>query len=203
MAVTIRLEQTSMTKVLKMLGSIGLAAMMGVALLGASVALAESPPNPPARFAGTVLVDGVKPAPGTVVEARIGSTSCGTTSTFDQGGNANYVLDVPALDPGATPNCGTENAAVTFFVGGRQASQVGSWKNYQLNVLNLTVVTPTATPTGGGAGTPTTTPKPPPTGEGVTETGSESSAAILLFAALGLGAVAFGAGGAVVARRSR
>jgi hypothetical protein len=193
-----------MTKVLKMLGSIGLAAVMGVALLGASVALAESPPNPPARFAGTVTVDGAKVPAGTVIEARIGSTSCGTASTFDQGGNANYVLDVPALDPGATPNCGTENAAVTFFVGGRQATQVGSWKNYQLNVLNLTVVQATATPTGGtGTPTATTTPKPPPTGEGVTETGSESSTAILLFAALGLGAVAFGVGGTVVARRSR
>lgn len=199
MAVTIRLEQTSMTKVLKMLGSIGLAAVMGVALLGASVALAESPPNPPARFAGTVLVDGVKPTAGTVIEARIGNTSCGTTSTFDQGGNANYVLDVPALDPGATPNCGTENAAVSFFVGGKLAQQTGSWKNYQLNVLNLTVVSPTATP----AGTTTPTPGAPATGNnGHVET-TGSSAAILLFAALGLGAVAFGVGGAAVARRSR
>lgn len=191
-----------MTKILKMLGSIGLAAVIGVALLGASVALAESPPNPPSRFAGTVTLDGAKVPAGTVIEARIGATSCGTTSTFDQGGNANYVLDVPALDPGATPNCGTENAAVSFFVGGRLAAQTGSWKNYQLNVLNLTAVSGTPTP---GPGTVTPTPKPPVVGDGLmtTETGSESSAAILLFAALGLGAVAFGAGGVAVARRSR
>jgi len=193
-----------MTKVLKMLGSIGLAAMMGVALLGASVAFAESPPNPPSRFAGTVTVDGAKVPAGTTIEARIGSTSCGVTTTFDQGGNANYVLDVPALDPGATPNCGTENAAVSFFVGGQLASQTGSWKNYQLNVLNLTVVSATATPPGGGA-TATPTVGPPDTGDNgpiATET-SASSTAILLFAALGLGAVAFGVGGAAVARRSR
>lgn len=202
-----------MTKVLKMLGSIGLAAMMGVALLGASVALAESPPAPPARFAGTVTVNGAKVPAGTVIEARIGNTSCGTTSTFDQGGNANYVLDVPALDPGATPNCGTEGAAVSFFVGGQLATQTGSWLNYQLNLLNLTVVTATATPTGtapGGDGTATvtvtatsttaTTPRPPATGTG---SAGDSSTAILLFAALGLGAVAFGVGGAAVARRSR
>ncbi len=190
-----------MTKVLKMLGSIGLVAVMGVALLGASVALAESPPNPPARFAGTVTVDGVKVPAGTVIEARIGSTSCGTTSTFDQGGNANYVVDVPALDPGATPNCGTENAAVSFFVGGQLAQQTGSWLNYQLNVLNLTVVSATATPTG-----PTATPTPgaPDAGNTVeTAIESESSAAMLLFVALGLGAVAFGVGSAAVARRSR
>lgn len=189
-----------MTKVLKMLGSIGLAAVMGVALLGASVALAESPPNPPSRFAGTVTVDGAKVPAGTTIEARIGSTSCGVTTTFDQGGNANYVLDVPALDPGATPNCGTENAAVSFFVGGQLASQTGSWKNYQLNVLNLTVVSATATPPGGTTVTPT--PGAPDTGTG-TSTTSDSSTAILLFAALGLGAVAFGVGGAAVARRSR
>jgi hypothetical protein len=194
------LEQTSMTKVLKMLGSIGLAAVMGVALLGASVALAESPPNPPARFAGTVTVDGAKVPAGTVIEARIGSTSCGTASTFDQGGNANYVLDVPALDPGATPNCGTENAAVSFFVGGKLAQQTGSWKNYQLNVLNLTVVSPTATPTGGASPTPGA---PSTGGNGPVETSDSSAGAILLFAALGLGAVAFGVGGAAVARRSR
>ena len=194
-----------MTKVLKMLGSIGLAAVLGVTLLGASSAFAESPPNPPSRFAGTVKVDGVKVAGGTTIEARIGSTSCGVTTTFDQGGNANYVLDVPALDPGATPNCGTENAAVSFYVGGKLANETGSWKNYQLNVLNLTVTSATATP---GAGTPgagttptaTTTVRPPSTGNGQA---SESSGAMVLFVVLGLGAVAFGVGGAAVARRSR
>jgi hypothetical protein len=193
-----------MTKVLKMLGSIGLVAIVGVALLGATIASAESPPAPPARFAGTVLVDGAKPASGTTIEARIGTTSCGVTTTFEQGGNQNYVLDVPALDPGATPNCGTENASVTFYVGGKLANETGSWKNYQLNVLNLTVTSPTPTPTGGTGTTPgataTATVKPPSTGTGQA---GESSTAILLFAALGLGAVAFGVGGAAVARRSR
>jgi len=185
-----------MTKVLKMLGSIGLAAVLGMTLLGASSAFAESPPNPPSRFAGTVTVDGTKVPGGTTIEGRIGTTSCGVTTTFDQGGNANYVLDVPALDPGATPNCGTENAAVSFYVGGKLANETGSWKNYQLNVLNLTVTSPTPTP----VGTPTPTVGPPSTGSGQA---SDSSAVLLLFAALGLGAVAFGAGGAAVARRSR
>ena len=190
-----------MTKVLKMLGSFGLAAVLGVTLLGASSAFAESPPNPPSRFAGTVKVDGVKVAGGTTIEARIGSTSCGVTTTFDQGGNANYVLDVPALDPGATPNCGTENAAVSFYVGGKLANETGSWKNYQLNVLNLTVTSPTPTPAGGAGTTVTPTPGAPSTGTG-TQT-SDGSGAMLLFVVLGLGAVAFGVGGAAVARRSR
>lgn len=197
-----------MTKVLKMLGSIGLATVLGVTLLGASSAFAESPPSPPSRFAGTVKVDGANVVGGTTIEARIGSTSCGVTTTFDQGGNANYVLDVPALDPGATPNCGTENAAVSFYVGGRLANETGSWKNYQLNLLNLTVTSATATPgtstpgtgTPGAGTTPSATVRPPATGSGQA---SESSGAILLFAVLGLGAVAFGVGGAAVARRSR
>ena len=53
-----------MTKVLKLLGGGSLAAVLGVVLLGASGAFsattvsAESPPNPPARFVGTVMVDG-------------------------------------------------------------------------------------------------------------------------------------------------
>jgi len=178
-----------MTKVLKKLGAGSLALALGV-LLFASVVSAESPPNPPARFAGTVLVDGVAPAAGTLIEAKIGTATCGVTTVFKQGADSRYVLDSPALDPGATPNCGTDGAVVAFFVGGKAATQVGSWKNYDINVLNLTVVTPpTVSPT----------PKPPSTGAGMV-TGSGTEAA-WLFAAFGLGALAFGIGGATVARR--
>jgi len=178
-----------MTKVLKKLGAGSLALVLG-ALLFVSVVSAESPPNPPARFAGTVLVDGVAPAAGTLIEAKIGAATCGVATVFKQGADSRYVLDSPALDPGATPNCGTDGAVVAFFVGGPAATQVGSWKNYDINVLNLTVVTPPS---------PTATPKPPSTGAGAA-TGSGTEAA-WLFAAFGLGALAFGIGGATVARR--
>lgn len=182
-------------------GSLGVAA--GVLLLGFSGAMnaatvsAESPPNPPARFAGTVLVNGQPATAGTTVEAKIGSTTCGVTTVFSQGGNANYVLDSPALDPGANPNCGTEDAAVAFYVGGQKANETGSWKNYQLNNLNLTVTTATATPA-----TASPTPKGPVVGSGVASTGSSSSSS-WMFAILGLGALAFGATGIAAARRSR
>jgi hypothetical protein len=107
---------------------------------------------------------------------------------------------------------------VTFYVGGRLAQQTGTWRNFDINILNLTVVTPTATPvattpattTPGTTTTPsattpggapaTATPRPPSTGTG-TEGGD--SAAIWLFALIGAGALAFGTGGALVARRSR
>ena len=190
-----------MTKVLKLLGGGWLAAVMGVVLFAASGALgattvsAESPPNPPARFVGSVLVDGQAPAGGTLIEARIGSATCGATTTFAAGGESRYVIDSPALDPGANPNCGVDGAVVTFYIGGKKANETGSWKNYQLNTVNLTYTTPTP------SASATATPKPPVTGFG---TGTDSNnSATWLYAVLGLGALAFGVGGATVARRSR
>lgn len=188
-----------MTHVLKLLGGGWLAAVLGVALFGlagtfsAGTVSAESPPNPPARFVGSVKVDGTAPAAGTTIEARIGNATCGVTTTFMSGSEARYVLDSPALDPGANPNCGVEGAVVSFYIGGKKAAETGSWKNYELNTVNLTYTTPTPTATA--------TPKPPVTGN--TATTSSDAAATWLFVALGLGALAFGVGGATVARRSR
>ena len=194
-----------MTKVLKLLGGGRLAAVWVVVLVAAIGALsvatvsAESPPNPPARFVGSVLVDGQAATAGTIIEARIGNTTCGSSTVFMASGEARYALDSPALDPGATPNCGVDGAAVSFFVGGKKANETGSWKNYQLNILNLTVTTPTpsASP---GAGT--ATPKPPTTGTTPVGPTSDSNAA-WLFAILGLAAITLGVGGATVARRAR
>ena len=196
-----------MTKVLKVIGGSWLAAVLGVVLFATSGALsattvsAESPPNPPSRFVGSVLVDGQTAASGTLIEARIGSTTCGASTVFMAGGEARYVLDSPALDPGATPNCGVDGAVVTFYVGGRLASETGTWHNYQLNTVNLSVVTATVTTTP-GAGTPTAsvTPRPPVVGNTF---GESSDSANWLFAVLGIGALALGAGGVTVARRSR
>jgi hypothetical protein len=194
------MEQT-MTKVLKVLAGGWLAAVLGVALFagagtfGASTVSAESPPNPPARFAGTVRVDGQPVPAGTVIEARIGNAACGVTQTFTQGGQSRYVLDVPALDPGATPNCGVDGAVVTFFIGGKRAAQTGTWRNYQLNELNLTYTTPTPTVS------PTPTPRPPRTGETLGTGGGDSASWLLAIA--GLGILAFGVSGVAAARRSR
>lgn len=191
-----------MTKVFKWLGGAlaGIALFGAVGVLGASDVAAESPPAPPAKFAGNVTVDGQPAAPGTVIQARIGGVSCGVDTVFMSGAEARYTIEVPALDPGANPNCGTEGGSVSFWVGDRMAQETGSWLNYQLNILNLTVVTATETP---GTGTPTTpsTPVPPATGSGVTGT-SGSTSVTWLFAAVAFGVVAFGAAGAAAARRS-
>src|SRR5512132_2033429 len=104
--------EQAMTKVLKLLGGGRLAAVWVVVLLAAMGALsaatvsAESPPNPPSRFVGSVLVDGQAATAGTIIEARIGNTTCGSSTVFIASGEARYALDSPALDPGATPNCG-------------------------------------------------------------------------------------------------
>jgi hypothetical protein len=191
------MEQT-MTKVLKVLGGGWLAAMLAIAMV--ATVSAESPPNPPARFVGSVLVDGQAPAAGTLIEARIGNTTCGVTTVFSASGEARYVLDSPALDPGATPNCGVDGATVTFYIGGKLARETGSWRNYQLNTVNLSYVTPTPAP---GTGTPgaSVTPKPPVTGN--VGPADSNGSANWLFAVLGLSALALGAGGVTVARRSR
>lgn len=184
------------------------ATVLGVLLLGfsgaftAHEAAAESPPTPPSRFAGSVTLDGAPVAPGTVITAVIGSASCGATSTYTSGAEARYNLDVPALDPGASPNCGTDGASVTFFVGAIKAKEVGSWKNYELSVLNLTAETPKPSPSPSApGGTPVATPKAPATGNGAIAASDSNSA--WLFAVLGLGTVALGAAGAVAARRGR
>jgi hypothetical protein len=196
------MEQASMTKVLRMLVGGGLAAVLGVVLLGlggvfsADRVSAESPPNPPSRFAGSVLVDGAAPPPGTTITAKIGSTTCGVTATFMSGSEARYVIDVPALDPGATPNCGAEGSVVTFLIGDRPAAQTGSWANYQLSILNLTAAT-APSPTG----SPPATPKPPSSGTGTDSDGG--SPATWLYIVLGAGALAFTAGGFAAARRGR
>lgn len=188
-----------MTKVLKMLGGSGLAAVLGVVLLGisgsfnATTAAADSPPSPPARFVGSVLVDGKPATPGTSIELHVGSSTCGITAVFTASGESRYAVDSPALDPGAAPNCGVDGAAVSFWIGGKQAKEAGVWHNYQLNTVNLTYTTPTPSPSA--------TPKAPTTGSGLSSTGSEGTA-VWLFVMLGFGALAFGVGGAAAARKS-
>ncbi len=196
------MELKSMTRVMRTLVGSGLAVVLGMVLFGAGVfstssAHAESPPNPPSRFAGTVSIDGKPVTPGTAIIVKIGAATCGTTSVT---GDSRYVVDVSALDPGATPNCGADGSPVTFWIGDKQAAETGSWDNGRLGLVNLTYTTPTPTATPTGTGTVPTTPKAPVTGTG-TATGSESSLWLLI--ALGAGVMALGFGGTLAVRRSR
>jgi large repetitive protein len=144
-------------------------------------------PNPPARFVGNVTISG-QPAPaGTAVEIHIGSSVCGTTTTFMSGGDARYVVDSPPGDS-SHPGCGSDGAAVAIFVAGNQAPQGGVWHNFQLNVVDLSLfapppATPVATPTPARTGP---APNPPNAGSGffaATATDSGTFALVVLGAA--------------------
>ncbi len=127
---------------------VALAAVSGtIALLTslqrpAAASIAEL--TPPARFAGTVRLNGQQPPPGTQIEARIGTTVCGETQTFAFGGDTRYVIDVHAA--ASRPGCGVENATVSFVIGGQRANESAPWRNYTLTVLHLSAGSPAQQP---------------------------------------------------------
>jgi hypothetical protein len=184
---------------MRILKSVAVAALAAALLVGslasAGGALAQSPPEPPSRFAGTVTIDG-QPAPaGTAIEARVGSASCGVTTVFLQGGQARYVIDVASA--AAQPNCGTPGATVTFIVGGAPAPQTGSWRNYELVQLDLALTRSTPTP----AVSPSPTPTPRPPVAGTSASAADAPSAWWLVAMAGLGALGFAGMGWAASRR--
>ena len=116
---------------------------------------------------------------------------CSTGPSFLSSASVNVVAAAPA-----NQNCGTDGAAVSFYIGGKKADQTGSWKNFDFTALNLTYTTP-PTPTPAPSGTAVPTPRPPSTGNWTTE----GSSAAWLLVVMGAAALAFGAGGIAVARR--
>lgn len=117
---------------------------------------------PPARFFGTLAIDG-QPAPvGTELRGFIGEVECGFSTTTDEG---RYVLDVKS--DGTATDCGRDEAEVRIVVGNAQADQVGAFQTGHFILLNLTV--------GGGSPIPLEPPaaQPLPTTE---ETGEQPPA---------------------------
>ena len=164
---------------------LGLALLLGLVGMSAGAAFAQgAPPNPPARFAGTVTVDGVAAGAGASVVASVGGAVCATTAVNAAG---TYVVDVSAA-------CGGTGSTVSFSVDGAAAAETTAWSNSALNVSNLTVTTVVAeTPA-----TPATeTPAAPATGSGLATT---SSTQAMLLALLGLTLLS---GVAVVTARKR
>jgi hypothetical protein len=110
----------------------------GILLLLAATALlplaAGAQRLPPHRFFGRVTVNGAAPPVGTVVEAFIGSTRCGSGQTSSGG---NYVVDV---DHGtSTPGCGSGGATIVFRVSGVAATQTATFRDGGFEPLDLTV----------------------------------------------------------------
>lgn len=173
------------------------AALVAGSALAADTAFAQSPPEPPSRFAGSVTIDG-QPAPaGTPIEARVGSSSCGFTTVFQQGGQARYVIDVDSV--ATRPGCGTPGESVTFVVAGQAAPQTGSWRNYELAQLDLALVT--ATPTAAATQPPAVTPTPRPPVAGTSRAHADAPSAWWIAAMAGLASVGFAGMGWAASRR--
>ena len=101
-------------------------------LLFPALALADTPPEPPCRFYGTVTVDGAAVADGTVITAMIEGDQL-TTATPAEG----YSTSTYAIKIGVDTEY-TEGATVTFMIGDRAAAQTGTWTKGGNIEVNLT-----------------------------------------------------------------
>ncbi len=101
-------------------------------LLLPALALADTPPEPPCRFYGTVIVDGAGVADGTVITAMIGGDQL-TAATPAEG----YSTSTYAIKIGVDTEY-TEGATVTFMIGDRAAAQTGTWTKGGNVEVNLT-----------------------------------------------------------------
>ena len=101
-----------------------IAATIGAAML-ISMAAAQAPPAPPSRFVGNVTVNGSLAG---IDRARRGPHRR-RRLRFDHGvrlgQRIRYALDVPALDPVASPGCGAEGSVVDFYVGRQEGRPDG------------------------------------------------------------------------------
>jgi hypothetical protein len=102
-------------------------------LLFPALALADTPPEPPCRFYGTVTVDGAAVADGTVITATIEGDQF-TTATPAEG----YSASTYAIKIGVDKEY-TDGATVTFMIGARAAAQTGTWTKGANIEVNLSV----------------------------------------------------------------
>jgi len=91
-------------------------------LLFPAAAFADSPPQLPCRFYGTVTVDGQDVEAGTVVKAIVAGTEFTTTTPAAAYGDSSYEVLIEQPE-GAT----YDGATVTFVIGERAADQSSTW----------------------------------------------------------------------------
>jgi hypothetical protein len=95
--------------------------------------LTAGTPTPPNRLHGTAMVGGEPAAPGTSIQASVGTQACGET-TVEAGGA--YVVDVASA--ASQTGCGTDGATITFTVGGTRATQTATWRQGAITAQPLT-----------------------------------------------------------------
>lgn len=123
----------------------------------------EAQAQPPNRFYGSAKVNGQDQSEGTVVEAYVGNTLCGSGTVQARDGGPIYFLDV--LGAGQKPNCAKDGDKVSFKIAGLDAKESGTYTTASATRLDLTangtarqIEQPTVLAPGTGG-----TPPPPPT----------------------------------------
>jgi len=91
-------------------------------LLFPALAYAQTPPQPPCRFYGTVTVDGAAVPAGTVITATVGGDAYTTTTPAEGYGSSSYAIKIEEPD-----GKNYEGATVTFMIGGSSAKETGTW----------------------------------------------------------------------------
>lgn len=100
----------------------------------------------PARFSGTVTIDGQRAGTLPGVGAQIGGTNCGSGVVSE----GTYTLEVASAS--AKAGCGTPGATVVFVLlgagppGGTRAVETGTWDNTRPQQLDLTFSTRSPAP---------------------------------------------------------
>jgi hypothetical protein len=113
-------------------------------LLFPAVASADTPPERPCRFYGTVTADGQAVPDGTVITAVVKGQEFETTTPVEEYGTSTYAIKI-------TQPAGESfgNETVTFMIGDGPAKETGVWDLGENKELNLTSGEPTATPVAG------------------------------------------------------
>lgn len=91
-------------------------------LLFPALAFAQTPPELPCRFYGSVALDGQAVPDGTVITATVSGTDFTTTTPASGYGTSSYGVIIE--QPEGTSY---EGATVTFDIGGRAADQSATW----------------------------------------------------------------------------
>jgi hypothetical protein len=100
-----------------------LLAVVALLLFPAIAVAQETPPDPPCRFYGDVMLDGQAVPAGTVITATVGGDEYTTTTPAEGYGASTYAIKI-AEPSGAT----YDGATVTFMIGSRSAAQTGTWE---------------------------------------------------------------------------
>lgn len=103
-----------------------------------------APPTIPARFFGTVNVDGQSAAEGIELSASIDGITYATTAIRVVGDTSIYVVTIPdsTVDEIELP----EGSRIVFNVGGSSAKETGIWHSGAVTGLNLAVSTRASPP---------------------------------------------------------